>query len=276
LVHWLIVMYSYEKGCKLTGIIYLHRITDVRMGGISRRTFRILRELCGQDTLSNVLIVTNMWSDPPTAKQLQNEKQLRENHKFFQPAIEAGARMVRRSHMNTESAHNVIRLLLDKLPVTMQIQRQIVDHGEGFFTTGAARVLGEELAKAQQRYQEEMAEVREELRKAQEQNDLQTQAELRDLLSQNMAESARLAKEMQSLREGFELERLRWEQRVGAAEVAQQEAERRQRELNDELEELRRQAADATGEDRKRLEQAMLELLKKLEALSGKWSCVVM
>ncbi|KAG8684824.1 hypothetical protein FRC08_013466, partial [Ceratobasidium sp. 394] len=57
---------TYENGYRLTGIIYLHRITDGRMGGISRRTFKIFRELCGQKTLGNVLIVTNMWSDPPS------------------------------------------------------------------------------------------------------------------------------------------------------------------------------------------------------------------
>lgn len=249
------------------------------MSGMSRRTFRILRELCGKETLSNVLIVTNMWSDPPTPKEQQNEKQLRDSPKFFQSAIQAGARMVRRPHKNTQSAHDIIRLLLDKPPVTMKIQRQIVDNGEGFFATDAARVLGEELAKAEQRHLKEIADVREELRKAREENDLQTQTELREFLEQAVAESARLAKEIQSLRQGFEEERLRWEMRVDAAEEARRDAERRQREMAKQLEELRRQAEEATGSERSRLEGLVAELLSKMAQLnnsSSSWGCVVM
>ncbi|KDN37551.1 hypothetical protein RSAG8_10068, partial [Rhizoctonia solani AG-8 WAC10335] len=268
---------SYERGYKLTGIIYLHRISDIRVGGISRRTFQILRGLCGQETLSNVLIVTNMWSDPPTAKETQNEKQLRENSKFFQPALAAGARMVRRPHKDSESAHDIIRMLLDKPPVAMKIQRQIVDEGEGFYATDAAMVLGEELAKIEQRHLKEIEEVREELRQAKEQNNIQAQAELREFLEQAISESTRLAKEIQSLREGFEEERLKWESRVNIAEAAQIESEKKRREMAAELETLKSRAERASGEERRRLEKLIEELLKKIEVFqSYKSKCVIM
>ncbi|KAH7338422.1 kinase-like domain-containing protein [Rhizoctonia solani] len=268
---------SYQDGHKLTGVIYLHRISDIRVGGISRRTFQILRGLCGQETLTNVLIVTNMWSDPPNAKELRNEKQLQDNPKFFQPAIAAGARMVRRPYKDSKSAHDIIRMLLDKPPVTMKFQRQIVDEGEGFYATDAALVLGEELAKMEKRHIEEIEAVKEELRLAREQNNTQAQLELREFLEQAVAESTRLSKEIRSLREGFEEERLRWESRVGAAEAAQREAEAKQREMTSELEDLRIRAERASGEDRQRLERLIDELLKKIEAYKAyKPSCVLM
>jgi chromosome segregation ATPase len=276
---YLLILCSYEKGYKLTGVIYLHRITDIRMSGMSRRTFKILRELCGQETLSNVLIVTNMWSDPPTAKQLQTEKQLQESSKFFEPAIKAGARMVRRPRKDADSAHDIIRLLLDKAPVAMKIQRQIVDDGEGFYSTDAVRVLGEELAEAEQRHQQEIEEVKKELRKAKEQNDVQTQIELREYLEQATAESARLFKEIQALREGFDEERLRWEKRVDAAEEARLDAERKQTELVEQLEQLRLQAEEARGRERSILENAMAEVLSKMAELKRNqqsWGCVIM
>ena len=40
---------------------YMYRISEVRIGGTSRRNFRIFRELCGKESLCNVLIVTTMW-----------------------------------------------------------------------------------------------------------------------------------------------------------------------------------------------------------------------
>src|ERR1044071_8985616 len=95
----------YQKGFKLTGIIYMHRITDIRVGGISRRTFNVFRKLCGKDSLSNVLLVTNMWSDPPTPQQIDRETELCTHADFFQPAIEQGATMARRAHKDEQSAH---------------------------------------------------------------------------------------------------------------------------------------------------------------------------
>ncbi|KAJ1305027.1 hypothetical protein OPQ81_000068 [Rhizoctonia solani] len=268
---------TYQQGYKLTGIIYLHRIFDIRVGGISRRTFQILRGLCGQETLSNVLIVTNMWSSPPARKEVQNEKQLQENPKFFKSAIEAGARMIRRPERGVQSAHDVIRILLDKPPVVMKIQRQIVDEGEGFYTTDAAMVLGEELTRMEQRHLKEIEEVKEELREAKKQNDTRVQSELREYLEQAIAESTRLSKEIQSLRDGFEEERMRWESRVNAAEMAQREAEERQRQMTHELEELRKRAEFASGEERKRLERLVNDLLKKIEACTAyKPRCIIM
>ncbi|KAF8754492.1 50S ribosome-binding GTPase [Rhizoctonia solani] len=232
---------SYKNGYKLTGIIYLHRITDVRVGGISRRTFQILRGLCGQETLTNVLIVTNMWSDPPTAKEIQNEKQLRDNSKFFQPAIGAGARMVRRPYKDTRSALDIIQL-----------------------------------AKMEQKYIKEMEEVKEELRQAKEQNNTQALSELQDFLAQSIAESARLSREIQSLREGFEEERLRWESRVTNAERVRSDAEKRQQEMELELKELQSRADRASGEELRRLERMINEILKKIETLKAyKQSCVI-
>ncbi|CEL59941.1 hypothetical protein RSOLAG1IB_09225 [Rhizoctonia solani AG-1 IB] len=268
---------SYEKGYKLTGVVYLHRISDVRVGGISRRTFQTFRALCGEDTLDNVLIVTNMWSDPPTAKEVHNEKQLRENSKFFQPAIKAGARMLRRSHMDSRSALDIIRMLLDKPPVAMKIQRQIVDEGGDFYATDAAMVLEAELTKMKQQHLKEIEDVKEELRQAKEQNNAQAQSELREFLEQAIAESTRLSGEIQSLRKGFEDERSRWESRVSEAESARKEAEKQQQALMSELEELRSRAERASGEELRRLERLINETLKKIEAIKAyRPSCIVM
>ena len=40
---------------KLSGVIYMHRISDFKMGGISRRNFHMFRSLCGEKTLKNVV-----------------------------------------------------------------------------------------------------------------------------------------------------------------------------------------------------------------------------
>jgi hypothetical protein len=54
----------------------MHRISDIRMGGTNRRNFKMFRELCGESTLRNVLIVTNMWSQVAPDLGEMREKEL--------------------------------------------------------------------------------------------------------------------------------------------------------------------------------------------------------
>ncbi|THH15941.1 hypothetical protein EUX98_g9380, partial [Antrodiella citrinella] len=54
---------TYEAGRRLHGIVFLHRITDVRMGGVAKKNFRLFRKLCGDETLRSVIIATTMWQD---------------------------------------------------------------------------------------------------------------------------------------------------------------------------------------------------------------------
>ncbi|KAG8780097.1 hypothetical protein FRC12_023459 [Ceratobasidium sp. 428] len=268
---------TYEAGHKLTGIIYLHRITDDRMGAISRRTFKIFRELCGQKILANVLIITNKWSNPPSEVQVQREEQLREDARYFQPAIKAGAQLVRRLHKDTASAHDIIRMLLDKDPIVMKVQQELVDNRQGFFTTGAAHVLGEELANTEKRHQDEIAQVKEDLRKAKEENDIETQQELREFLEQAKMESTRLAKEIEALRHGFDEERARWENRIDAASREREAAAKREFELYEQLEELRRQAELAREEDKRKFQRKVDELTERIKKISSRSrECVVM
>src|ERR1700721_3748819 len=86
-------LYRYENGKKLAGIIYLHRISDVRMGGISKRNFRLFRELCGDSTLKNVAIVTNMWNEVSLDVATAREQELANEDAFFKPAIEKQAQL---------------------------------------------------------------------------------------------------------------------------------------------------------------------------------------
>ncbi|KAF7424180.1 hypothetical protein PC9H_009483 [Pleurotus ostreatus] len=41
---------TYRQGTTLSGVIYIYRISDFRMGGISTRNFKMFRKLCGEAT----------------------------------------------------------------------------------------------------------------------------------------------------------------------------------------------------------------------------------
>ena len=65
---WLDNKYRNEK-VKLDGIIYLQSIMEPRITGSALRNLKMFRELCGVDSLKNVLLVTCWWGVAAATKQ---------------------------------------------------------------------------------------------------------------------------------------------------------------------------------------------------------------
>ncbi|CCO37948.1 hypothetical protein BN14_12108 [Rhizoctonia solani AG-1 IB] len=251
---------SYKEGYKLTGIIYMHRISDIRVGGISRRTFNVFRKLCGKDSLSNVLLVTNMWSDPPTSEQINREAELATHADFFQPAIGQGATMVRRSHKDKHSAHSIIRMLLQKGPIAMQVQQELVDEGKALLDTGAGREVEYELIAAAEKHQADMSELKTEMEEALRDRDERTQAELTQYQQEAKAAEAKRQAELAALRKGYDDEQARWQKQAEQARVEQKAMEARQQALRDELEATKRQHQEAAQNQRAELQKRIADL----------------
>ena len=128
----------YETGVRLTGIIYFHRISDGRFTRIDDRNFGVFRRLCGDRTLRNVAILTNMWGKVSLEIGLAREREL--PAVVFGYAINRGARYVH--HVNTlGSAHSIILALLENNPVALQIQEELVDRNIEFTQTTAGQEI---------------------------------------------------------------------------------------------------------------------------------------
>ncbi|KAF6753698.1 P-loop containing nucleoside triphosphate hydrolase protein [Ephemerocybe angulata] len=120
---------AYDSGKTLAGVIYVHRISDHRMGGISRRNLRMFRRLCGDDPLKNVVIVTNKWNEVNEELGKRREHELRTQDTFFKPVLDYGAVMVRHNN-SKESAHRILGYLIDKERTTlpeMSIEEKGID-----------------------------------------------------------------------------------------------------------------------------------------------------
>jgi hypothetical protein len=95
------------------------------MDGISMKNLRMFRELCGNNALQNVVIVTNRWGevDPRFGELL--EAQLARDDAFFKPVLDQGAQMTR--HEDTvPSAERIIRLILKNHPLPSGIKEELV------------------------------------------------------------------------------------------------------------------------------------------------------
>ncbi|TFY80451.1 hypothetical protein EWM64_g3559 [Hericium alpestre] len=220
----------------------MHRIMDVKAGGISRRNFSLFRALCGDASLKNVAIVTNFWDQVERDVGERREAELRSKDIFFKPVLDKGASMLR--HEGTlQSAHAIMRHFVNNAPVVLQIQDEMVDKGLDVLQTGAAAQLDAEIREEARRHEKEVERARAEHRAA--------------IAAQE--EQARLDREREALRREQEMEnelqRIREEalrleqQRIAAAQ--EEERLRLQHE-----EEMRRQLIEAEAERQRAFDAA--------------------
>ena len=256
----------YEKGSKLAGVIYVHRISDKRFTGISGRNFSMFRKLCGDETLKNVVLVTNMWDEVTPEVGKEREKQLSGN--FFKPVLDLGAQMVPH-HDTIESAYDIIRKILDNHPLVLKIQEQIVDEKKDIIDTDAGEAANKELNDQMKINRNKLKEVQEEMEQAMKDKDEQTRRELEQERLKLQTQMDDIKKNSDKLASGLAEERKEWETKVKDMErKAKEEGERVAAEHKRQLDDLTRQlrdAAAASEADRERLEEEM----KKLRARSG-------
>lgn len=120
----------------------MHRISDVRFTGTHAKSFRTLLAMCGERALRNVAIMTNMWGKVTSEVGIDREEELASN--FFKPALDNGTQLLRHSD-TIESAHDVIRIVLQNQQVALQIQEEMVGHRRRVSETAAGKELRREL-----------------------------------------------------------------------------------------------------------------------------------
>lgn len=123
----------------------------------------MFRELCGDSTLQNVIIVTNMWGEVSKDVGEARESELAGEDIFFKPVLAKGASMSR--HENTrDSAYEILRQIIENNPLTLQIQRELVDQKKDISQTAAGAELNRELMMQIKKHEEEMRVLQNEMR----------------------------------------------------------------------------------------------------------------
>jgi hypothetical protein len=206
----------------LAGVLYFHRISDLRMGGAQTKNFRMFRSLCGDGALRNVVIVTNMWSRVEPEVGEAREAELRGEDMFFKPAIERGTRMAR--HENTvSSTETIIRLLINNRPLPLRIQRELIDERKDIADTSAGRELNQELDEEIRKHKEDIRVLTEEMEQAAREKDEETRNELEVETRRMHEQMRRLEDEARRLASDY------WkEKREFQAHLSELERERRE------------------------------------------------
>ena len=173
----------------------------------------MFRKLCGEKTLKNVIIMTNMWGRVTLQEGEDREQQLKDE--YFKAAIEKGAQLCR--HDDTpESARAILGMVLENTPAVLEIQRELVEEHKGIEQTGAGKELNREIRMALVRYQKDIEELEEGVQEAMEDDDEETQEELEEEKKRLREEMRELRKVMKEMKSTFEEARREMEERISA------------------------------------------------------------
>lgn len=147
---------QYKLGVQLKGIIYMHRITDVRFNRSSVKTFEILKKICGHEALKNVLLATSRWSETDEAIGADRERQLKE--KFWAYMVDRGSN-ISRFHGDRNSAISLVSQLLVQDNVVLQLQKELIDEGKNLNDTVAGAYVDDNLEKLKLQVKDELASI---------------------------------------------------------------------------------------------------------------------
>ena len=124
----------------------------------------MFQELCGFNAMSNVIIVTTMWQKLENQEEgAKREQQLGSRSIFLEKALKGGAQLVRHGQDTRQSARAVISSLLAKDPVTLQIQKEMVDEKKTLTESAAGSQLNSELREQIKKHEAEMKKLQQEM-----------------------------------------------------------------------------------------------------------------
>ncbi|TDL17995.1 P-loop containing nucleoside triphosphate hydrolase protein [Rickenella mellea] len=157
---------SHRTGTKLSGVVYMHRISDSKVEGGTRRNFRMFQNLCGSKNLRQVVIVTTWWDKVEETLALQREHQLKESGTLFRPMLKDGATLMRHNQGYSSAKAVLDHLLSERASISLKLQTQLVEEKRALPVTDAGEILNHDLIQNARRCMDRLAEVQEEWKQA--------------------------------------------------------------------------------------------------------------
>ncbi|OCH84690.1 P-loop containing nucleoside triphosphate hydrolase protein [Obba rivulosa] len=189
-----------QRCAGLNGVLYLHRISDVRVGGAARRNITMFHQLCGPEYMTNVVIATTRWQEVDEETGSRREEELRTSPTLFNSALDSGALLVRHDR-DLESAQDLMRHFLHLSPKPLLIQKEMIDDHKLLSDTSAGAELERDILLQLQKQKKDIDEMMREQEDAVKEQDEELNADLEEEMQSLRATHARLQAQFQRLAE---------------------------------------------------------------------------
>jgi hypothetical protein len=243
---------AHASDLKLAGIIFLQRISDVRVGGSGIKNIKMFQKLCGDETLASVVLATTMWDLAEGKAALNREKLLKQQPQLWKRMIDHGSQVFRHDQKKGSALKIIEYLIARKKPVTLDIQREMVDQKLELLETGAGSELASEVETLIKHYESRLRKLEQEIIEARDRNKKEDREILEESKKENQEGLARQQQEILNLR-------ISAEQMI---EVAKKRAE--------ETEMMIRENLKRMAEDQTRVAESHAQELEKQKVLLQK------
>ena len=244
--------YRGERKIWVTGVLFLHRISDNKFSQTAGRISRMLKSLCGDDAMSHLTLCTTMWDKVDVDEGFDRLDQLSDTG-ALKEMISKGASVVRISNVGTnakaEAEKIVSQLIKNAGPVELAIQDEMVNQHKTVLQTGAGQILDEHLREVREQAELERKELSDRLTKEKE-----------DIAAKAQAEIDKKVCEMADLKEQEEKRAREQREEIERIQREKEEADEKMRKLSEEMK-------TANDENAARAAEAVREHKLAVEAL---------
>jgi hypothetical protein len=199
---------TYKRKVKLAGIVYLHSITDNRMRGSALKNLTLFQQLCGTESLANVVLATTMWDSLTTQARLDEalrwEKELRDTPRFWGDMIAEESRMMRQND-GFRSALEIVNYILGlKHGAVLTIQKELIDDKKQLNQTRAGEVVQRDILIEKKRHEQELRRLQEAMDKAVKDGNERQANKLAELQTEYEAKLKKSDEDTQKLKANFD------------------------------------------------------------------------
>ena len=164
---------AYKNSLKLSGIIYLHPISDTRVTHHATKNLQMFQKLTGEKNLKNVILATSMWDKVSREEGLLREQELKK--KFWKLLLLNQAKAVRYAG-TTDSALEIARTLMANKPFFVQLQKEMGQDNKALRDTAAGQQVMMDLIKMKEEHKRELEDLEATMRNTAAENKLMFEA----------------------------------------------------------------------------------------------------
>jgi len=197
LAYWLLKCYTHN--IRLSGVVYLHSITDNRIQGSSLRAFNIFKGLVGEENYHGLVLATTMWDkldDDSYDSARERQKELVTQSNFWGDMKQGRSQVKALTAGRTSVEEIVNHIAVENKRLILRIQRQMSEPENcHIHETDAGKVLYKELYEEKSNMEQKLDDLKKQLGAAVNNHHTRHAGELRKQL-QEISESVMANEEL--------------------------------------------------------------------------------
>ncbi|KAI5862921.1 hypothetical protein GGS23DRAFT_75711 [Durotheca rogersii] len=149
---------AYSLDMRLSGIIYLHPISDNRFTHHATKNLDMFRKLTGEGNLKNVILATTMWGKVTIEEGERREQELKS--KFWDVLLAYQATYSRYDGSPRSAKDIASKLLSNNTPFYAQLQEEMGRQKLAIKDTAAGKEVMSEILRMREEHQKQLEEMK--------------------------------------------------------------------------------------------------------------------